>query len=280
MRGVRSRSGTYSKLVETARVRGKGEEKEDAMSLMRDLGGVALLTASEEVELARKIQVCHTACTTALPGLTTARPGPAGAGAHGGCPRSRPWTAANLRGVGCSCGDAPARLFGAQKWLCQPQPSLMPPPQERLQRGYAAKNHMVQANLRLVVSIAKNYLRRGLSFQDLVQEGSTGLIRGAEKFDFKRGFKFSTYAHWWIRQAITRAIADHSRTVRLPVHLYEMLSKIRKTQQVREEAALSPPSAFTHTASPHCVSSGWSRSTGASPRLRRRRRSWASPPKR
>jgi len=113
---------------------------------------------------------------------------------------------------------------------------------DRLARGNAAKDHMVQANLRLVVSIAKKYVRRGISFQDLVQEGSSGLIRGCEKFDFERGFKFSTYAHWWIRQSITRSIADHSRTVRLPVHLYEVLSRIRKGSQALTEQLGRAPS--------------------------------------
>ncbi|ERN41864.1 RNA polymerase sigma factor, RpoD-like family [Rubidibacter lacunae KORDI 51-2] len=170
---------------------------EDSIRLyLQEIGRIRLLRADEEIELARKIaELLELERVRADMMETLERE-----------PSDREWAEAALM---------PLREF-----------------RSKLLVGRRAKEKMVQSNLRLVVSIAKKYMNRGLSFQDLIQEGSLGLIRAAEKFDHEKGYKFSTYATWWIRQAITRAIADQSRTIRLPVHLYETISRIKKTTKI------------------------------------------------
>jgi RNA polymerase primary sigma factor len=170
---------------------------EDSIRLyLQEIGRIRLLRADEEIELARKIADL----------LELERVREYLCGELERSPKDKEWA------------DA----------VKMPLPAF----RQRLHLGRRAKDKMVQSNLRLVVSIAKKYMNRGLSFQDLIQEGSLGLIRAAEKFDHEKGYKFSTYATWWIRQAITRAIADQSRTIRLPVHLYETISRIKKTTKL------------------------------------------------
>jgi RNA polymerase primary sigma factor len=149
---------------------------------LREIGRVPLLTAEDEVELAKTIEA----------GLFAEEK------LSGSCPMR-----------GCERADL--------EWLSAD--------------GVRAKQRLIEANLRLVVSIAKRYIGRGLVFLDLIQEGNLGLIRAVEKFDYTRGYKFSTYATWWIRQAITRAIADQARTIRVPVHMVETINKLARVQR-------------------------------------------------
>lgn len=122
-------------------------------------------------------------------------------------------------------GERAFQTLQQQRSACEDRSKL----QQWVLESHAARQHLIQANLRLVVSIAKKYVGRGLSFLDLIQEGNIGLMRATEKFDYHKGFKFSTYATWWIRQAITRAISDHSRTIRLPVHVGETINRVKRT---------------------------------------------------
>ena len=196
-KAVAAEKAAKAKALASIKIGPKGVYTEDSIRVyLQEIGRIRLLRPDEEIELARKIaDLLHLEELAAQFESDNGRE-----------PDNKEWAA---------LVEMPLIRF-----------------RRRLMLGRRAKEKMVQSNLRLVVSIAKKYMNRGLSFQDLIQEGSLGLIRAAEKFDHEKGYKFSTYATWWIRQAITRAIADQSRTIRLPVHLYETISRIKKTTKV------------------------------------------------
>ena len=196
-----------AKALASIKIGPKGVYTEDSIRVyLQEIGRIRLLRPDEEIELARKIADL----------LQLEEEAAQFESENGHFPSVKEWAV---------LAEMPLTRF-----------------RRRLMLGRRAKEKMVQSNLRLVVSIAKKYMNRGLSFQDLIQEGSLGLIRAAEKFDHEKGYKFSTYATWWIRQAITRAIADQSRTIRLPVHLYETISRIKKTTKVLSQEFGRKPS--------------------------------------
>ena len=175
-------------------------------SYLRDIGRVPLLSHEQEITFGRQVQ--ELMALEELREELTLRAG----------------------------GEAPAETQLAEAAGLTPQ--LL---RRRLQAGRRAKERMVAANLRLVVSVAKKYTRRNMELLDLIQEGTIGLVRGVEKFDPTRGYKFSTYAYWWIRQGITRAIAEKSRTIRLPIHITETLNKLKKGQrELSQELGRTP----------------------------------------
>ena len=204
---------------------------------LQDIGRVDLLTNEEEVTLARLVQqretllhqqkdlAEHDPAISELHRLEELQRREANQHSH--WPTRQEWA----RAAGISLQELQNRLEAGYSAWAQ-QASLEPKTlRKALREGRRAKDHMIQANLRLVVAVAKKYQQRGMELLDLVQEGTLGLERAVEKFDPTRGFRFSTYAYWWIRQGITRAIATQSRTIRLPVHVTEKLNRIKRVQQ-------------------------------------------------
>jgi len=180
-----------------------GSAEDPVHTYLKEIGKVPLLSAELEVEMARRIQAGNEAASLL--------------GAHAEAEAT---------------GGPPEQLLSPDEQLRE---------QRVVQRGEQAKEALIEANLRLVVSIAKRYRNRGLAFLDLIQEGNLGLMRAVDKFDYEKGFKFSTYATWWIRQAITRAIADQARTIRIPVHMVETINKVVWAQrQLLQELGREP----------------------------------------
>jgi len=194
---------------------------------LKEIGRVPLLTGAEEVDLARRIEAGELCTELQAQIVSEGKPDPKRfrlATTHVWEIRDHQLTAfGKVEGIGrdkIAKWYRPKTQLELEDWL------------RRVERdGQLARHKLIEANLRLVVSIAKRYVGRGMLFLDLIQEGNLGLIRAVEKFDYSKGFKFSTYATWWIRQAITRAIADQARTIRIPVHMVETINKLVRVQR-------------------------------------------------
>jgi len=184
----------------------KSVSEDTVGTFFKEMARYPLLSAEEEVDLARQVQMLMDA------------------------------EALRLK-MAADWGRSPSKLEWAKALGFETEKSL----ESWLHRGRTAKRKMIRSNLRLVVSIAKRYLNRGVPFLDLIQEGAIGLNRASEKFDPNKGYKFSTYAYWWIRQAITRTIANDARTIRLPIHIVEKLNKLKKAQRtLKQELQRNP----------------------------------------
>ena len=189
---------------------------------LKEIGKVPLLTAAQEVDLARRIESGE--FSTAMQRELVDEPKPD--------PRAlkimveRTWEVRNHQLTAFGKVEGIGRTKIAKTYRPKTDVELTDFLHRVERDGQLAKRKLIEANLRLVVSIAKRYVGRGMLFLDLIQEGNLGLIRAVEKFDYSKGFKFSTYATWWIRQAITRAIADQARTIRIPVHMVETINKL------------------------------------------------------
>jgi RNA polymerase nonessential primary-like sigma factor len=228
-----------STVMETSSAAGKHPSTTDLVRLyLQDIGRVRLLTRDEEVAEARHVrsymELLHSLAQAAtaeggllydLHSLLQTRDRLSSQLGHR--PSLSRWAAA----VGLSPAALKLTLArGKQAWATLNEISLTEL-ESRISHGVRAKEHMIKANLRLVVSVAKKYQNRGLDLLDLIQEGTLGLERAVEKFDPTKGYRFSTYAYWWIRQGITRALASQSRIIRLPVHVTERINKIKKIQR-------------------------------------------------
>ena len=194
---------------------------------LKEIGKVPLLTAAQEIDLARRIEAGELSTSLQIQVLELGKPEPKALSFL----VLKVWEIRNHQTTAFGKVEGIGRDKIAKSYRPKTEPELEDFCHRVERDGQLAKKKLIEANLRLVVSIAKRYVGRGMLFLDLIQEGNLGLIRAVEKFDYSKGFKFSTYATWWIRQAITRAIADQARTIRIPVHMVETINKLVRIQR-------------------------------------------------